>query len=197
MKFARDAIRQCLLTIAVALVLSTGPGLAPASAGCTAAPRSDCTLPFTPHKSTLSYFQTGGHDPDDVYEWKWRHGAATTVASFGTPPATAYAFCIYDGSPRTQPVVANTPDDPSAWISIKNGWGYLVRGENAFRVVRLHADVDGKANAIVHGNSDTLTLVLPFELPVVVQLQTDDAGCWETDFPTAERTNATNFKARD
>jgi hypothetical protein len=191
------AARAAMLTIAVVAVCATGPGVATARAGCTASPRGDCTLPFTPHKSSFSFFQTGGHDPDDVYEWKWKHGSATTLASFGNPPATGYALCVYDASQRTQPVVADTPDDSSAWSAIRNGWGYLVRGENAFRVVRLHAGPDGKANAIVHGNSDTVTQLLPFEAPVVVQLQTDDAGCWETDFTAAERSNPTTFKARD
>ena len=186
-----------LLAIVAAGLVSMGSGLASAHAGCTPAPRNDCTLPFTSHKSSLTYFQTGGHDPDDIYKWRWFHGSSTTMASFGTPPATAYDFCIYDASPRTQPVVATAPDDPTGWSAIRTGFGYLERGEHAFRVARLHAGADDKANIQVHGNSDTVTQVLPFVAPVTVQLQAEGAGCWETDLSTASRSNATTFTARD
>ncbi len=168
-----------------------------AHAACSATPRAGCALPFEAHKSSLTFHQTIGNDPDDIYKWRWFHGSATDIASFGNPPATAYDLCIYDASPRPQPVVATAPDDPAGWSPIRNGLQYLERGENPFRLARLHAGPDGKANIQVHGNSDTVTQFLPFVAPVTVQLQTDAGPCWETDFTTPSRTNSTAFNARD
>jgi hypothetical protein len=91
----------------------------PASAACDPTPRAGCKLPAVPHKSSLTFFQTGGHDPDDIFTWRWKAGSQTSIADFGNPPATDYSFCIYDSSPRTQPVVADDADTPSDWKALR------------------------------------------------------------------------------
>jgi len=189
---------SAVAAVVIAAIGTASLGVVPsAHAECSATPRAGCALPFVPHKSSFSFAQTVGNDPDDIYKWRWFHGTATSMAAFGNPPATEYDLCIYDSSPRTQPVVATAPDNPAGWSPIRNGLQYLQRGENVFRLARLHAGPDGKANIQVHGNSDTVTQYLPFVAPVTVQLQTDGGACWETDFTAPSRSNAVKFTARD
>jgi hypothetical protein len=61
----------------------------------------------------------------------------------------------------------------------------------------LRAGIDGKAAIFAHGNADTVQTVLPFTTPVLVQLQASNGQCWETDFPTAARNDAHEFRAAD
>jgi hypothetical protein len=185
-----------LVVAALAIVTMAAFGR-PARAACSPTPRSGCKLPFVPHKSSLTFFQTGGHDPDDVFTWRWVAGSQTSIADFGNPPATDYTFCLYDGSPRPQPVIADSADNPSGWKASRGGFSYLVRGEHPLRTARLHAGPDGKSNVSAHGNADTTVQFLPFVAPVIVQFQASNGECWETDFAAPSRSNGVAFTAKD
>lgn len=198
--YAADPMKTCLLSVAalvIAAIVTIAISVRPASAACNATPRSGCKVPFVPHQSTLTFRQTIGHDPDDILTWRWLAGSQTTVDDFGDPPTTDYALCIYDQSPRTQPVIADSADDPRGWAAVRGEFVYLVRGSHPLRTVRLHAGVDGKANVRVHGNVDTGASLLPFVPPVTVQLQASNAQCWETDFAAPARNDALGFRAKD
>jgi hypothetical protein len=190
-------MKTSLLVVAALMLVTMAVAARPASAACDPTPRAGCKLPAVPHKSSLTFFQTGGHDPDDVFTWRWKAGSQTSVADFGNPPATDYTFCIYDSSPRPQPVVADSADNPSDWKTKRNGFSYLVRGEHPLRTARLHAGPDGKANVSAHGNADTTATLLPFVAPVIVQLQASNGQCWETDFAAPSRSNEVAFIAKD
>jgi hypothetical protein len=186
-----------MLAVGVLVIVSMAFSVRQVSAGCSVTPREGCKVPFVPHQSTLSFFQTSGNDPDDIFTWRWLAGSQTAIDDFGNPPTTEYAFCLYDQSPRTQPVIADNADDPNGWRSARGGFAYIVRGSHPLRTVRLHAGVDGKANVGAHGNADTEGPLLPFVAPVIVQLQASNGQCWETDFTLPSRSNDRAFIARD
>lgn len=189
--------RNLLVACAVLATLLLGDDTA-ARAACSAEPRAGCKQPFDAHKSTLVFTQTGRTDPDDIYTWKWLHGARTDVAEFGDPTTTTgYALCIYDASARVQPVVGNTVAAGGACKSVKGGYVCTDKGSRPLRRLVLKAGVDGKSRILAHGDSDTVQALLPFVAPVVVQLQADGGACWETALPAPKRNDAGLFKATD
>ena len=182
-----------------ALLVSTMLWLVPsAEAACAAAPRNDCQRPVVPSSSILRFRQTGKTDPDDIYIWKWRFGSATAVADFGKPQATDdYSLCIYDRSIRPQPVVENHAAAGAGWIARNDAFLFHMRSNRPLRRLRLKAGPDGQARIVAAGDSDTVRPILPFEAPVVVQLQTSAGHCWETIFATSRRNSVHSFNARD
>lgn len=194
----RFPLRRDLLVACATLIFGLpAGGAATAHAACTPEPRGDCQQPFVAHKSTLVFTQTGRTDPDDIYTWKWVHGSGTDVADFGAPlTTTEYALCIYDGSERAQPVVGNSVPPGGGWKSVKSGY-VLDAGPRPLRRLVLKAGANGKARIQAHGDSNTVATILPFVAPVVVQLQTNDGGCWETTLPTPKRNDASLFKSTD
>jgi hypothetical protein len=108
-------VRAAAVAAAVLLAVTAG---APAGAACGPTPAAGCKQPFTAGRSSLKFVQTGRTDPDDVYTWKWNFGAQTEIADFGFPTAsTGYALCIYDASPRPQPMVGNVAGAGPGWSS--------------------------------------------------------------------------------
>jgi hypothetical protein len=183
----------------VALVVATMLWLVPsAEAACPAAPRDDCQRPVVDSKAAIRFAQTGKHDPDDIYTWQWLLGSATTIEDFGAPQTTDdYRLCIYDQSSRTQPVVENLAVAGAGWVATSNGFSFHLRGNRPLRRLRLKAGPDGEAKIVVAGDSNTVRQILPFETPVVVQLQTSAGHCWATNFTTPTRNNLHQFRAKD
>ena len=65
---------------------------------CSAAPLAVCRRPVTPGKGSV-HLANLPMDDRNLIKWKWRAGAATSLAAFGDPTtATDYAICIYDAS---------------------------------------------------------------------------------------------------
>jgi hypothetical protein len=185
------------LRFVAALMISGMPSfVAHAEAGCAPAPLVGCKLPFAAHQSTMRFAETVS-DPDTIFSWLWRPGSRTTLAQFGDPlTGTDYVLCIYDHSVRAQPVVADVAE-PQGWKAIHNGFFYIVRHPHPLRRLVLRAGEDGKASIFAHGNSETVLSVLPFTVPVLVQLQAGNGECWETDFSTPVRNDAREFRAAD
>src|SRR5262245_40763789 len=122
--------RALLLT----LVLSGLALPAHADFACTATPQAGCRLPFVPHKSSLSFKQTGHTDPDDIYTWRWRPGSATDLADFGDPLTTTdYALCFYDQSARPQPFIANVAPAATGWRALAKGYKRYYPGTRPLR----------------------------------------------------------------
>jgi hypothetical protein len=179
------------------IVLTLAPPVR-ADFACAPAPLVGCRAPFTAHKSSLQFKQTGHTDPDDIYTWRWQAGTATTLADFGDPLATTdYVLCIYDASVRTQPVVGNLAPAATGWKALATGYKRYYRPTRALRQLFLHAGADGKAKILAHGDSDTIEQLLPFVAPVVVQLQSSTGACWETALATPKRDDEHRFDAKD
>src|SRR5262249_27148004 len=71
------------------------------AASCAAAPLAGCRVPVSAGTSVLQ-LKRGADPSGGKLAWKWPHGAATTLAEFGTPlteTGTSYVLCIYDASP--------------------------------------------------------------------------------------------------
>jgi hypothetical protein len=191
-----DHMKAGLLFVAALMIAPVPSFVAHAEAGCTLAPQAGCKLPFVAHQSTLRFAETQS-DPDTIFTWRWRQGSQTTLGDFGDPLATtAYVLCLYDGSARAQPVVADAAE-PQGWKALFNGFSYLVRGEHPLRKLVLRAGDDGHAKILGHGDTTTVQSVLPFTMPVLVQLQASNGQCWETDFATPARNDAHRFSATD
>jgi hypothetical protein len=191
-------MRFLLAFLAVLAVSPFSGSSAAADTRCSAVPQAGCRQPFVPHKSVLAFKQTGATDPDDIYSWRWQSGSATDVADFGDPLGTTdYVLCIYDQSARPQPVVENLALAATGWESVRGGFVRDYRPSRSIRRVSLRAGRDGKAKILVHGDSDTVRDILPFVAPVVVQMQTNGVGCWETSLTTPSRNDASRFQSKD
>jgi hypothetical protein len=191
-------MRPVILAGLLFALVSFVDGRAWADFACSATPLVGCRVPFTAHKSSLAFKQTGHTDPDDIYTWRWEAGSATTVADFGDPAGTTdYALCIYDQSARPQPVVDDVAPAATGWKSILNGYKRYYPGTRSLRQLFLHAGVDGKAKILAHGDSNTVAHLLPFAAPVVVQLQASTGTCWETTLATPVRDDASRFGGKD
>jgi hypothetical protein len=188
-----------LLSAVLALALVTlAASSVRADLACAPAPAAGCRAPFTPHKSSLAFKQTGHTDPDDIYTWRWQAGSATTLADFGDPLATTdYVLCIYDQSERPQPVVGNLAPAATGWKALATGYKRYYRPTRSLRQLVLHAGADGKAKILAHGDSDTIATLLPFVPPVVVQLQSGTGACWETNLATPKRDDERRFDGKD
>jgi hypothetical protein len=169
-----------------------------AELSCTPAPEAGCRQPFVPHRSSLSFQQTGPTDPDDIYTWRWRSGSATALADYGDPLSTTdYVLCFYDASARPQPVIGNLALAATGWRALPTGYKRYYRPSRPLRQLRLHAGGDGKAAILAHGDSNTVQQLLPFTPPVVVQLQASTGTCWETSFSSPHRDHGSRFDAKD
>jgi hypothetical protein len=181
--------------MAAALASSLVAGLGRANAQCAPTPQTGCKLTSGHHQTWMTYFQTRRTDPDDVYTWAWHGGTETTRSDFGNPGTIAYAFCIYDSSDRPQPVVATGPNQDGAnWKNLDNGLLYRVYGDQPLRKLILRAKDGGKGKILAHGDSTTQAQVLPFVMPVIVQVQETNGSCWESDFTTPLRNDPHVFR---
>jgi hypothetical protein len=120
-------------------------------------------------------------------QWKMGRGTAVPVADLGDPTTTTdYAVCAFDLSQPTPTV---------AWAAaIPGGPGWKRSGSNGFAFKRSEADaVDGITQLTVKtGSASKFTLKgrganlqlpsLPLAMPLTLQLQTSDAGCFETTY---------------
>lgn len=164
-------------------------------ADCSPNPATGCRLVTGRHQNFILYYETRATNPDDVFTWAWRGGKDTQDSDFGNPmTTTSYSFCIYDASDRTQPVVGVSPQDPSSWHKLDNGFLYRVFGDQKLRKLILRAQNNGRGKVLAHGDSTTVTHLLPFTTPVVVQVQADNGNCWESDFASPLRNDKHVFR---
>jgi 6-phosphogluconolactonase (cycloisomerase 2 family) len=182
------------------------------SAGCTAAPMTDCR---TASRGTLRLLRSS------FVLWRWTNGDATTVADFGNPhfsggPRTHYALCLYDESgPTPAPLLhafvpggggcrgkANQYGYKQPCWQTKSGAGAGYKYKDPSRTpegivtLELRSGLDGEAKISLSGGRERLHMpVLPLALPVRAQLQNSDGACWEATYSTPATNNADGFTA--
>jgi hypothetical protein len=162
---------------------------------CVVGPRAGCLAPLVPGKSQLQV-KRGRRDTSDAVSWTWTKGAATTPEDFGNPAGDAdYALCIFDESGAEPALVfggaapaGGTCGRRDCWRGRGRprgvrGWKYSDRERtpDGLSSIDLKPGADGKARIAVKGRGPNLTLpALPMNVPLRVQLQRGDGGCWES-----------------
>ncbi len=144
------------------------------------------------------------NDARDKLVWKWIKGASTSQAEFGTPTVDAeYALCFYAGTSAALIAQAAVPPGPN-WSAISSkGYKYKDPAGSAAGITRviLKGSTTNKAKALIKGKGVNLPdFALPIaggDLPLIVQLRNNANGiCWESEFATATKNLATQFKAK-
>jgi hypothetical protein len=152
-----------------------------------------------------------GDDTKDSAKWKWAVGATTTVADFKDPVngTAEYRFCLYDGSGRSQPLLASailaggTCGTKPCWKATGTS-GFSMANKLAapdgIAKIKLRAGLAGKATVQLGGKGANLPMPsLPLVLPVTAQLLIrDGAGmtCFQTTYATSAVNDGLKFKAK-
>jgi hypothetical protein len=165
---------------------------------CGTVPASGCRQPGIGHKAKL---QLRNGKPRLV--WKWTRGAATSHADFGNPlSTTSYSLCVYDASQALR--VATAPGGGTCagrpcWTARSQGFRYVDRELTPTGAERLdlRAGDVGRAKLGMKGKGPLLSLPsLPIGvLPLTVQLVSSTGTCWTSTFTSAQRNDASQFKA--
>jgi len=167
---------------------------------CTLAIRS-CASNVTGGGISLKLDAAGAHPAK--LQWKMGRGPAFPLAALGDPTATTdYSICAFDRSQPTPTLLWTT--------AIPSGAGWKRAGTSGFGLKRKEAEASegitqltlkaGTAGKFsVKGRGANLHLpTLPLAVPVTLQLQASDAGCFEMTYsPSGVTTNdATKVRAR-
>jgi cysteine-rich repeat protein len=166
--------------------------------GCQSAnqPQTGCR---TAQKSILLY-KDKLDDTKDKLVWKWVKGAATATQDFGLPTGTtAYSLCLYAGTAA----LGDASIAPgSGWTPLSTkGFKYKDTGGSSDGVTKaiLKSGAAGKAKAQVKGKGANLPDLgaMPFDSPVIVQLNGSNGVCLESIFTEPFRRNiGGTFKAK-
>jgi acyl-homoserine lactone acylase PvdQ len=175
-----------------------------ARGACGNLPASGCRLPTIAAASQL-VLKDRTPDTADRLLWRWRKGAATSLADFGNPLAsTDYALCVYDGgsalvSSANAPAAGTCGTRP-CWRQTSSGFKYGDRDltPDGLQRITLVAGPSGVARIVVKGKGALLDIpTLPLlPLPARVQLVNGDGVCWEADYSIPIRNQSDQFKAK-
>jgi YVTN family beta-propeller protein len=179
------------------------PNSIPGSNDCSAAPRSGC---LTAGKSLLQLRTDAGKQR---LNWKWVQGAQTNLSDLGNPVTgtTTYTLCIYSGTADALIAEVDVPAQGTCggsecWKATGSGMKYKDKtlSNSGTELITLKAGAAGKARALVKGAGDNLPLpVFPsqgIDLPVTVQLNNSNNHCWEAQYGSATKSDASQFKAK-
>ena len=171
---------------------------------CADAPAAGCRRPVSAGGALLQ-LRNAAADAKDRLQWKWSHGAATTVADFGNPlGGTDYALCAYDGAgallaSASAPAGGDCGGRP-CWRATATGFRYVDQQltPSGLRQITLQAGAAAQAEIAVKGQGGNLALPpLPItHLPVTVQLTSSDGACFEATYATTLQNLADRFKAK-
>jgi uncharacterized delta-60 repeat protein len=160
---------------------------------CPAAPLAGCRVPVRSQGASLQIDRRHGVSK---LAWRWRRGAATTLADIGDPTSTDdLAFCLYDetGTPvlvtESLAPSGGTCDDRSCWRARgirKFSYGDEAGTPSGIVALEAKAGTSGKADLRLRAAGDTLTLpTMPLGLPVRAQLVSSTGVCWESVFTSS------------
>ena len=162
---------------------------------CMAAPRVGCRGSVRTGRSVL-IVQDHPVDRRDRIVWKWRKGAATSIADFGDPLASDdYALCLYDESASVPRLVlaADLPANDACPGSGDDCWARARAGARVLRYKSTSGIPDGVTRVVLKPGDDGAARItlqargedvdvpsLPLALPLRVQLQGVHGSCWES-----------------
>ncbi len=191
--------------------LTNGDGCSSActlESACPPTPKLFCRRPTKPAKAQLQ-MKNVSPDTGDSLGWKWGSGATTPKSAFGTPTTgTGYVLCVWDANGGVQSLAltaavpgGGTCGGKPCWKESSSGFKYHDAAGSAGGIVsvQLKAGASGKAHVQVKGKGTGLalpSLPLHHDPGVTVQLKNNLGECWEADFSTATRSDATEFKAK-
>ena len=189
----RSLVRRPLLAaVALFAVTAVAPVSSFAQFTCSQTPLTGCLQPTPPHPSGL-WMNVRHHRRDNVV-WKWYRGRSAQGTSFADPTTTNdYAFCLYteDGASSTlifhgvAPAGGNECKGRSCWRATGTGYRYRTGQALPDGVTKLYLDArpEGRARIVLKGRGEHLILPdLPVNLPLRVQLQSENGQCWEGEY---------------
>ena len=147
-------------------------------------------------KGSLGLRKNVADNSRDAVSWRWKLGTIP-VADIGSPSTQDYAFCVYDAvgkkaGGKLLPGAGWTPHGADFTYSDKKGLNGPIRR------ARLVVGNPPRAQLSVQGRGTGLGLIGTLSTaPMKAQLVNLDTGkCWETNFPTIVRQDASKLSAR-
>lgn len=176
-------------------------------AKCAAEPVQTCKVSTQPGKSPLVVKNNGKGGRKLV--WKIASASDSVTADFGDPTAGgSTGVCIYDESGNISHVTAELlvpgggtcKKEQPCWRALKNGVGYKfadARGlHDGVKGIVFRSGLAGKSSLRVKATGSNLRLPsLPASMPLRVQLQASDGGCWEASYTKANVSTEGVFSA--
>jgi cysteine-rich repeat protein len=169
-------------------------------------PDPNCTTPAA-HGATLRIISHPGVAVADEVQFKWSKGPAVPLTAFGSPRGgTAYAFCVYDGTPSGPvPTYQGQPGGQCqvepCWSSAPMGWTFTSKSGVPDGIISITlkeglmpgmAKVQAKAKGLLTLES----LPLQMSPNVTAQVRTGEGNCWGATFSTAMRNASGMFMGR-
>ncbi|MBU6282934.1 hypothetical protein KGQ64_11885 [bacterium] len=178
-----------------------------ASGSCvgTPLPAPSCKTPVDAGKAQLILLDKSP-DRGDKMSFKWTKGSATTFPEFGSPDVgNDYDVCIY-GPSNTLILGRKAPaggscNGKACWKKADGkGYTYIdkLRDPDGIDKLQLVAGTAGRAKLQVSGKDVNLQMpsLSGVTLPIVVQLRSEDGGCWGASFSVAQKKDANQLKAK-
>ncbi len=174
--------------------------------GCVANVRPACKSPVQAGAARLKLTNVTSA-VNDRMQWKWSAGAATTIGDFGAPETSDdLTLCVFDAASELAMSAAVPAGGLCAskpcWKPIANGFRYQDRYATPDGVTKavLKAGTAGKAKVSVDGKGANLLLpnLATLNLPLRVQLQSENGQCWEATYSSGgvSQSDGEHFKAR-
>ena len=181
---------------------------------CVVGARAACFEPTDPRRVALGfvYSELG----NSRLTSKWTSTGAAAASDFGDPLTTdGYAFCAFDesGSPPRALVRGLVPPGGECgpgrpcWTSSNGTFRYVnlqdyPQNPHGIQKMLLKAKPNGSVTIKLNGRGygldrrpDGLPRA-PLALPIHVQLQSANGGCWDAHFPVASPNDLRRFKAK-
>lgn len=197
--------RFASLVLALSASIVGQAALATPAALCPPAPSSGCR---PANKSLLSI--TVAATPERAkLRWWGNNPSGTTFADFGDPTvSTSYAFCLYDTSDRTQPLMFDEAPAATAcatepcWELYASTVFLYSDGRHAsdgLSQFKLKVSTGGGSLLGVKGKGAGLGAPeFPLTTPVRVQIHRSGSSvCWEATYVNPARNNPVTFFAHD
>jgi hypothetical protein len=141
-----------------------------------------------------------GEDARDKLTWTWA-GGAIDPGSFGHPElGNDYTLCLFDTEAAIPHLLvsAAAPSGPS-WHPVGSGFKYKNRGRMPDGIGAISLRSGAGAKLRVNGRGALIGLpptLAGVGVPIVVQLQTKDGTCFETDFDIPKLDTPKSFRAK-
>jgi hypothetical protein len=159
-------------------------------------------------ESASVHYKDNSEDSKDQIKWKLSRGGAVDQSALGDPVGTStYSLCFYDETASTAALIGGVDIAPSnKWVSkAPKGFDYkdTAGASEGVMKAKLKTGAAGKSKAQVRAKGMNIPMPTPFgseffdqETKVIVQLVNDqNSTCWSTEFTSAKKNTASQFKA--